>query len=164
MEDDNHLIDKLKNVKIPYHVIDYSDNRFTDSERRYLERQLRSMFAFVGCAIPDKIKYGDAEIPLREVVWMLLTKDNLSPDELEIAGKLIPVLEKNLKADRKMLASYSLTDEEAEKLYFEACGMLKAIVTLRGLESNRTTRPDEAIRVEKVKDAKRLLELLERIK
>lgn len=160
----NDLDEKLKKVKIPYHILDISDNKFTEVERRYLEKQLRSMFVFVGCFIPDKIKIDDVEFPLHDIIWKFMTKEKLSEQELSIAQDLIPMLDKKMKEDKKMISEYFLTDEEAEKLYFETCGLIKAIITLRELDKNRTQTIDNIVTDEKVKDAKRLLALIERIR
>ena len=158
------LDEKLKDVKIPYHIIDYSDNRFTEDERKYLGRQLRSMFAFVGCAVPDRVVADGVEFPLQEIIWRLLSKEKLSETDLAVARELVPVLERKLKDNRGIIETYSLTDEEAEKVYFEACGLLKAIVTLRSLDSNKQNIGlAQKVQEEKVSDARRLLELLRRI-
>jgi len=163
-EGSSSLDEKLKDVKIPYHILDYSDNRFTEEERKYLERQLRSMFAFIGCAVPERIVYQGAEIPVRDTVWKLLTKDELTQQERVIAEELVSIMDRKVKENQAIIEKYALSDEEAEKLYFEACGMLKAIVSLRSLEKDRTAGIEELTKEEKIKDAKRLLELLEKIK
>jgi len=160
---DNELDKKLENVRIPYHIIDYSDNRFSDEERRYLKNQLRSMFAFVGCVVPKSVTADSVEMPLREIVWRLLTKENLTGQDIALANELVPILEMKMNDNERMIGEYNLTDSQAEKLYFEACGLLKAIVTLRGLDRNRGVRLEDAVNEEKVKDAKRLLELLKGI-
>jgi hypothetical protein len=157
------LLDKLKDVRVPYHVLDFTDSRFTDDERRYLERQLRSMFAFVGCEIPETVNAGGTRIPLRDVVWRLLTREALSEQEAALVRELVPVLDRKVRDDKMMIEQYDLTDEEAEKLYFEACGMLKALLTVQELDRNRKSSIGESDRDEKVKDARRLLELIKKI-
>lgn len=162
---DSELHKKLRKVEIPYHVLDYADGKFTEEERKYLERQLRSVFAFVGCQVPNTVTLEKVELPLREIVWRLLTAKELSGDEVTWTKELVRLLNKRVIDDKKMIEEYSLSDEEAEKLYFEACGLIKAIVSLRGLWDGTTSREmTEQIRAEKVDDARRVLELLKRIK
>ena len=161
---DNTLYEKLKNVKVPYHILNYSDDRFTPEERKYIEKQLRSMFAFVGCTIPNSIIEDNVEIPLNDFIWRLLTKERLSQEELSVAKQLMILLHQKIEHNKRLIHEYNLTDEEAEKLYFEACGMLKALVTLRELDHNRNQTMMDSIKDEKIKDAKRLLDLINKIK
>lgn len=163
MTDDTSFDELLKDFDIPYHILDHSDNRFTDEERKYLTGHLKSMFAFVGCVVPDTITVDGSLVPLREIVWRLLTRKTLSENDLTLARELVSVLEGQVRERRKMIEEYSLSEEEAEKIFFNACGMLKALVTLRELEKNRTKGLDETMTEEKVRDAKQLMELIRRV-
>jgi len=155
---------KLKNIEIPYHVLDYKDKTFTDVERRYLERQLRSMFAYVGCMTPGEVEVNGVVIPLRDIIWTLITKKELSEDEINQARALSRALERRIRYDRELIKEYELNDEEAEKLYFEACGLIRAVVSLREIEGEGGRDIKEEVRDKKIEDAKRILELVERIR
>jgi HEPN domain-containing protein len=155
---------KLKNAEIPYHILDYKDKTFTDAERRYLERQLRSLFAYVGCATPKEVEVDGVVIPLEEIVWRLITKEKLSEDEKNQVEVLLKVLKRKAEHDRELIKEYELNDEEAEKVYFEACGLIRAVSTLREIEGEEAKDVKKEVANKKIEDAKKILELVKRIK
>lgn len=162
--DDVDWREKITNVKIPYPVLDRSDGRFTEEERAFLIRNLRSIFAFVGCSIPDSIQTRSGPIPLRTIVNTLLTKENLSPSDREAVGELIHILEQKVSFNKKAISEYNLNDEEAEKLYFEACGLMKALAVLKNRNRDAPRDVEDADRNAKMDDAKRLTELIRKIR
>ncbi|MEW5761504.1 MAG: DUF5788 family protein, partial [Candidatus Thermoplasmatota archaeon] len=124
--------------------------------------QLRSIFAFTGAIIPDEVVVKNTSIPLNEIVFRLLTKKELSDTDMEAAYEFAKILDEKIKLNKKVLKEYDLTDEEAEKLYFETCGIMKAIICLRDIGKEKSI--GEAYREKNIRDAKKILELLRIIK
>jgi cell fate (sporulation/competence/biofilm development) regulator YlbF (YheA/YmcA/DUF963 family) len=151
--------------KALYRVLNYEDGKFTEEERRYLEKQLKSLFAFVGCVIPDKVEIDGVNVPVHELVWRMINKQNITEDEIAYARQLADMLEAKKNYDEFRLKHDELTDEQAENLYFEACGLMRAIVTLRELGDERTRQAvADRMRERKIEDAKQLIEFIKNIR
>jgi len=153
------------NRKPPYRMLNYEDGAFTEEERKYLERQLKSLFAFVGCVIPDKVEIEGVIVPVHELVWRMINKQNITEDEIAYARQLADMLEAKKNYNEFRLKHDDLTDEQAENLYFEACGLMRAIISLRELGDERTRQAvADRMRERKIEDARQLIEFIKNIR
>ncbi len=153
-----------KKKKVPYRILNYDDGEFTEDERKYLERQLKSLFCFVGCVIPDSVEIKGTTVPVHELVWRMINKQNITEEEIAYARELADMLESKKNFDEFQIKHDELTDEEAETLYFEACGLMRAITTLRELGDERTRQAvADKMRDRKIEDAKQLIEFIKSI-
>jgi len=133
------------------------------SEREKLLHGLHGYLAWVGAEIPDVFEIDGIEIPLHEVVWRLVNKKELTEAETTGIESLIRALEEAEVYDETALAKEAVTREEAEDLYKEAAGLLRAIMDLKGIENG--AHPDEDVRrkllQKKISDAQGLLKFVD---
>jgi hypothetical protein len=105
----------------------------TPQERRNMELRLHRMLVWVGVIMPEEFEIKGKKLPLHDIVWDLLAKDCLTEDEKEDVRKLIWRLSKHEKADEEYLHSHDLTVDEAQEIFKEAAGLLRAIMSLKSL-------------------------------
>jgi hypothetical protein len=105
----------------------------TPKERKALELKLHRLFVWVGVLTPFEFELGGKKVPLHEIIWDLLAKDCLTEDEKEYVRKLIYKLQAHEKVDEKVLHNNRLTVEDAEEVFSEASGLLRAILDLKSL-------------------------------
>ncbi len=135
-------------------------------ERDRLLHRLHGYLAWVGAEIPPVFEVDDMQIQLHELVWRLINKKELTDDEITGIESLICALEKKELCDEAAIAEADITEEEANNLYNEASGLLRAIMDLKDLE--RGARPDDydlrrKVAQKKVRDAHSLLKFVEKL-
>lgn len=100
-------------------------------ERNKLLWSLRSDFSWAGKKIPESVEINGQEYRLKDLVRELGEKEPLDPDEVSEVKALIPKLKARAKADEELLETEGLTKAEAEALYEEATGLLRAAMDLK---------------------------------
>lgn len=137
--------------------------RLSVNEREKLLHGLHGYLAWVGAEIPDVFEIDGTEIPLHELVWRLINKKELTEAETAGIESLIRALEEKEACDETALARETITREEAECLYKEASGLLRAIIDLKGIENG--AHPDKDVRrkilQKKISDARGLLKFVD---
>ncbi len=137
--------------------------RLSVNEREKLLHGLHGYLAWVGAEIPDVFEIDGTEIPLHELVWRLINKKELTESETAGIESLIRALEEKEACDETALARETITREEAECLYKEASGLLRAIIDLKGIENG--AHPDKDVRrkilQKKISDARGLLKFVD---
>ena len=141
------------------------DKTLSPVERDKLLHRLHGYLVWVGAEIPPVFEIKGMEIPLHELVWRLINKKELTDDEIAGIESLICGLEKRESCDEAAIAKADITEEEANNLYNEASGLLRAIMDLKDLE--RGARPDDydlrrKLAQKKVRDANSLLKFVEK--
>lgn len=111
----------------------------TPEERRKLELRLHRMLVWVGVLTPFEFELDHKKLPLHEIVWDLLAKDCLTEDEKEYVRKLIMKLTAHEKVDEEVLHNNELTEREAKKIFREASGLMRAILSLKSLVGQKNT-------------------------
>jgi hypothetical protein len=138
-------------------------------ERNKLLWSLRSDFSWAGKKIPESVEIDGEEYRLRDMICELGEEEILSPDEIARIRVLIPKLKERAKADEELLETEELTVAEAEALYEEAAGLLRAAMELKDkLEGKGGEKSvDEfkrMINTQKILDEKRFQELIKSLK
>jgi hypothetical protein len=100
-------------------------------ERNKLLWSLRSDFAWAGKKVPESVEIDGQEYRLRDLVQELGETEIINPDEADDIRALIPKLKARAKADEELLETEELTTTEAEALYEEATGLLRAAMELK---------------------------------
>ena len=113
----------------------------TPEERRRLELKLHRMLVWVGVLTPFEFELGGRKVPLHDIVWDLLAKDCLTEDEKEYVRKLINKLQKHEHTDEEFLHTHELTVGEADQIFREASGLLRAVLSLKSLVSRKDLCP-----------------------
>jgi hypothetical protein len=111
----------------------------TPEERKTLELKLHRLLVWVGVLTPFEFEIGGRSVPLHEIVWDLLAKDCLTEDEKEYVRNLIYKLQAHEKVDEEVLHSNRLTVSEADQIFSEASGLMRAILSLKSLVGQKDT-------------------------
>ena len=141
----------------------------TEAERKKLLWSLRSDFVWTGKKIPESVEIEGEEYRLLDMVRELGKKEFPEPDEAAEIRALIPKLRAQAKANEDMLETEELTKAEAEALYEEAVGLLRAVMELKdklGGKSSEASAEEfkRMLTVQKVADEKRWQQFIKSIK
>jgi len=117
-------------------------NETNETEAEYISSQernkllwgLRSEFAWAGKKIPESVEIDGEEYRLRDMIRDLGEKGFPGPEEAAEIRALIPKLKERAKIDEELLETEELTKDEAEALYEEAVGLLRAAMELKEAE------------------------------
>jgi hypothetical protein len=99
-------------------------------ERNKLLWSLRSDFAWAGKKIPENIEIDGEEYKLGYLAREL-EEEFIDPNKVAEVRALIPKLKAKAEADEERLETEELTKTEAEALYEEATGLLRAAMELK---------------------------------
>ncbi len=138
-------------------------------ERNKLLWSLRSDFVWAGKKIPESVEIDGREYRLRDIVRELSEKGSLDIDKAAEIRVLIPKLKDKAKVDEELLETEELTKAEAEALYEEATGLLRASMELKDKLEGKVGEKsvDEFKRMlntQKIVDEKRFQELIKSLK
>lgn len=93
--------------------------------------RLHSLLFWLGKFIPEEELLEGENIPLREVIFRFIMKEDPSPEEVQGATDLANVLEAKAKNLEKQLHDGQFTKGEAHMLLDEICGLLRAVDDIR---------------------------------
>lgn len=138
-------------------------------ERNKFLWSLRSGFAWAGKKIPENMEIDGQEYRLRDLIRELREKESLDPDEAAEIRVLIPKLRERAKADEELLETEELTKAEAEALYEEATGLLRASMELKDRLEGKggegsADELKKMLNTQKLVDEKRWQELIKSLK
>lgn len=138
-------------------------------ERNKLLWSLKSEFAWEGKKIPESVEIEGQEYKLKDLIRNLGETEVIDPDKAAEIRDLIPKLNEKAKADEELLETEELTKKEAEMLYEEAAGLMRAVMELKDkLEGKDGEKgPDEykkMLKTQKVLDEKGWQNLLKNLK
>lgn len=105
----------------------------TPEERRRLELRLHRMLVWVGVLTPFEFELGGRVVPLHDIVWDLLAKECLTEEEKEDVRRLIYRLQAHARVNEDFLHNNQLTVAEADVIFKETRGLLRAILSLKSL-------------------------------
>jgi len=136
----------------------------TNEERAKMLARIHSLVYWVGMLIPERELLGDSEIDLREVVYNLTNKEELSAEDIAKVNELIRLLKAKEHSSESKLAHDELTLKAATDLLEEICGLLRAIDELRSIETPEKAEFRKQEVMSRIEDAKRWQHFLESIK
>ncbi len=153
------------------------DNDKKEENEKYLDYEernkflwsLKSDFAWAGKKIPESVEIDGKEYRLRDLVQELKEKESLDTDKTSEIKDLIPKLKEKAKVDEELLETENLTRAEAEALYEEATGILRASMELKDKVEGKGKEKgaDEFKRMlntQKIADEKRFQNLIKSLK
>lgn len=140
------------------------DDYISEEEREHFLSGLHRYLVWVGEKIPDKIEINGEIIKLHELIWRCIHKKHFSEGEKKSILDIVRILEKKERHDEEVLRKTNLTHKEAEALYNESAGLLRAIIDLREIEAGKLKlkEPEDEIR-KKVDDARKWIGFLKNI-
>jgi hypothetical protein len=136
----------------------------TPDDRAKMLARIHSLVYWVGMLIPERELLGDSEIDLREVVYDLTNKEDLTKEDEAKVHELITLLKQKEHDLEKKLAHDPMNLETAKDLLEETCGLLRAIDELRSVESVEKAEFRKQEVMNRVEDAKRWQKFVEAIK
>lgn len=144
------------------------EDYITEEERQHLLAGLHSRLGWLGKIIPYEVELGGKKCRLHEQVWELVNKDPLSEADKNQIDDCITLISKKEGEDEQKLKESSLTSEEANELFKETAGLLRAITELKDIESEGSGEKREQFQrlltQNKVADAKRWVKFLKEIR
>ena len=142
------------------------DKLVSQNEREHMLYALHRYLTWVGEVVPEEITVDGREIKLRNLIWKLTSKKRLTDKERNCVHGLIIHLDKKEKFDEERLEKAKLTRAQAEQLYDEAAGLVRAIMDLRDLEEGKIKQADfnEMALKDKLEDAKRWVKYVKQMK
>lgn len=165
-EERKDLDKKLRKVKIPYHIFDRLDGVLEVEEREEMLGLLHGLFAYTGCFLPREVILDDGtKVPLKDLLWDLMSREDLTDEEVVAARQLADLLDRRVHENRELIEKYDISEEQAEKVYFQTCGLVRAIMELRGLgDKNKEDEYARMARERRLDDAKKLLAFFKDVK
>jgi len=114
--------------------------------------------------IPEHELLGGSEIDLREVVYNLTSKDQLTSEEIAQVNELIRLIKAKEHVLERRLAHDPMTLDTAKAMVEETCGLLRAIDELRTVETVEKAEFRKADVISRLEDARRWQKFVESIK
>lgn len=140
------------------------DEILTDEEREIILDRAHSAFSWVGNLIPDREIFDGMMINLREVVFALRTKKDVTEADRQLAHILIQKIKGRKKELEEHLKHDEMTKNVALSLLDEISGLVKALNDLHDLEFNSDLDRQKAEIMARVNDEKRWQKYLEQLK
>jgi phosphoenolpyruvate synthase/pyruvate phosphate dikinase len=136
----------------------------TDEERERFINRAHSVFSWVGNLIPDKEKFDNTEIELRNVIFKLRTKKGITDDDRELARLLMQKIKVRKNELETRLKNDKMTLTAAKKLLDEISGLVKALNDLHDVELSDELIERKSAMFNRIDDEKRWQKYLKRIK
>src|SRR5512145_2966650 len=95
----------------------------TEEDRKKILGRLHSLLYWLGKFIPEEELLQGESVPLREVIFRFIMKENPSAEEVQGAMDLAYVLEEKARQLERQLEVEELTKGEAHKLLHETAGL-----------------------------------------
>jgi len=136
----------------------------TNEDRAKMLARIHSLVYWVGMLIPEHELLGDSEIDLREVVYNLTNKEELTSEDTAKANELIRLLKEKERSLESRLSRDKMPLDAAKELLEEICGLLRAMDELRSIETPEKAEFRKQEVMSTVEDAKRWQKFLDSIK
>lgn len=138
-------------------------------ERNKLLWSLRSDFAWTGKKIPEVVEIDEQNYRLRDLIRKLEEEELPDPSETAEIRALIPKLREKAAVNEEILETKELTKTEAQNLYEETTGLLRAVMELndrleRKSDEKSVDEFKRMLNTQKVVDEKRWQELIKSLK
>ena len=140
------------------------DGILTEDERRRIIKRLHSLLSWVGSIIPEKEIIDDKEIDLRKIISELISKPELTKEDLKKASKLAKGIAKRERYLEGVIIHGNISEEKALELLEEARGLLRAMEDLRNIQEKKKAIDSKEILLSKVDDEKRWQQFINNIK
>lgn len=124
--------------------------------------RIHSLLFWLGKFIPEEELLEGEKIPLRDVIFHYIMKENPSPEEVQGALDLADALEAKARQLEKQLHEDRLTRGEAHLILDEICGLLRAVDDIRKSRGANVPIKAKAM-MNRVQDERRWLSFVKNI-
>lgn len=136
----------------------------SEDERHKMISTIHSMVFWVGVIVPEFEMVGDQEIELRDIVYDLSTKKDLTPEDITRIDNLFAMIKTRERELEHKLAHDPMTLDAAKELMDEIRGLLRAMDDLRFAEIDDHAEVGKEEVLARVKDAQRWKDFVDQIK
>jgi len=136
----------------------------TEEEREHILSRAHSAFSWVGNLIPDRERFDDVEVELRNVIFKLRVKKGITDEDRDLARLLIGKIKKRKGELENRLRHDPMTLNAAKELLDEISGLVKAINDLHDVETAEDLVERKGAIMSVVDDEKRWQKYLKRLK
>ncbi|HIH44159.1 MAG TPA: hypothetical protein HA257_03485 [Candidatus Methanoperedenaceae archaeon] len=137
---------------------------FTEEDRLRCDEKLRRMLAWVGVQVPEAVD-ACGKMNLREFIFNLLEKEQVSEDDAEAARKILRCLEGRKLLNERQLQAAPISRREGEKLCLETASLMRAIMDLKDIKAGRRASDiEKRSALHGVDDARRWMQYIRRLK
>jgi hypothetical protein len=143
-------------------AFDRDPSPLTEEDRRKILGRIHSLLFWLGKFIPEEELLEGEKVPLRDVIFRYIMKENPSPEEVQGALDLADALEAKARQLEKQLQEGILTKGEAHAILDEICGLLRAVDDIR--KSRGANAPIKAkAMMDRVQDERRWLTFVKNV-
>ena len=143
-------------------AFDRDPSPLTEEDRRKILGRIHSLLFWLGKFIPEEELLEGEKIPLRDVIFRYIMKENPSPEEVQGALDLADALEVKARQLEKQVQEGILTKGEAHVILDEICGLLRAVDDIR--KSRGANAPIKAkAMMNRVQDERRWLSFVKNV-
>jgi hypothetical protein len=139
---------------------DLDTSPLTESDREKILGRIYSTLYWLGKYVPEEEIIEGEDLPLRDIIFNFVNKEDPSEEEVRAALSLADAMERKARhLEASLKTGTHLTKGQAHMLLDEVCGLL------RGVDEVRTAKGADALwkartLMSKVKDEKRWLDFL----
>lgn len=120
------------------------------------------MFYWAGHMIPDEWEIEGEKVRLRNTVFRMVNDDDVTLEEVQVAKVLADKVEKEARRLEKELKEDQLTLAQADNLFDDVCGLLRAVTELREMQSQHDEFRKEQL-IQSIGDEKRWLKYVKEV-
>jgi hypothetical protein len=130
-------------------------NRLTEEERQRILQRLHRALVWVGIRIPEEACLGGERVELKDLVDRFVFDDYIDEEERAEANALIDIIEDRAEILEEELEEKDLTLQEAEAIFKQFIGLLRAIDELAHLDDEEVWEDRRQNLLENVEEVKR---------
>ena len=123
---------------------------------------IHSLLLWAGHMITDEWEIDGRKVRLRDTVFRLVNDDNVTLEELQVAKVLADKVEKEARRLEGDLRDDPLTVAQADNLFDDLCGLLRAVTSLRELQLQHDEFRKEQL-IQSIGDEKRWLKYIKEV-
>ncbi len=141
---------------------DSDRNPLTENDRHKILSRLHSLLYWLGKFIPEQEWLDGEKIPLRDVIFQFVMKENPSPEDVQGAMALADALDAKARKLEKELQQRQMTKGEAHMLLDEICGLLRGVDDIRKAKGANAPILAKAM-MDRVQDERRWLSFVKKV-
>ena len=123
----------------PHDRWDLDRNPLTEEDRQKILERIHSSLYWLGKYVPEEETIDGEELPLHDIIFDFVGKENPSEEEVRAALDLADKMQRKARSlETELRTGESMTKGQAHMLLDEICGLL------RGVDEVRTSRGADA--------------------
>jgi len=142
---------------------DLDTSPLTEEDRAKILARIHSALYWLGRFIPEEEILEGKKLPLRDIIFKFVSKEQPSEEEVEVALSLADSMKrKAIELEDSLKSEEHLTKGQAHMLLDEICGLMRGVDEVRTSKGADAQLKAQAL-MTKVKDEKRWQEFLKSV-